>query len=157
MRRTENSYGVCHSGKTGPLKCNKGFTVRARLTQARHWCGESLALVADQIPVEECEDKIGSVFAKEDPDTWVYGVYPGSIGGGKYYCRNLKITSVGFGKLSQDDPITITYNKVKRTVQFKSSKFDLYQENLPEGVDFCLACCFYYNAAEIELEILEWE
>ena len=61
MRKTENDED-CPSGKTGPLKCNKGFTVRARLTQAREgwdtWDFENLALVADQIPVEECKDKL---------------------------------------------------------------------------------------------------
>ena len=84
----------------------------------------------------------------------MYGVYPGSSYYGIYYCFNLKITSAGSGQLPKDDPITITYNKVKRTVQFKSSKFDLYQENLPEGVDFCLACSFWGLTAAIELEIL---
>ena len=98
---------------------------------------------------------MNSVFAKEDPDTWVYGVNPGNRFDPKRYCYNLKITSAGSGQLPQDDPITITYNKVKRTVQFKSSKFDLYQENLPEGVDFCLVCCFGYYANKIELEILD--
>ena len=60
MRSTENIFGKYNSGKTGPLKCNKGFTVRARLTQAAEdwttWCNEDLALVADQIPIEECCD-----------------------------------------------------------------------------------------------------
>ena len=147
MRMTENRHFP--SGKTGPLKCNKGFTVRARLTQAAEgrntWCDEYLALVADQIPVEECNNKLNSVWLKEDPDTWVYGVWPGKpFGGPKAYCFNLKITSAGSGRLPKDDPVTITYNKVKRTVQFKSSKFDLYQENLPEGVNFCVACVFRY-------------
>ena len=33
MRMTEDD-NYLRSGKTGPLKCNKGFTVRARLTQS---------------------------------------------------------------------------------------------------------------------------
>ena len=68
----------CSSGKTGPLKCNKGFTVRARPTETLRffsdvpgadgvmrppWQGKVFALVADQIPVEECRNKLFSVHA----------------------------------------------------------------------------------------------
>ena len=60
MRSTEEADYDDPSGKTGPLKCNKGFTVRARLTQAAEgrtsWSTETVALVADQIPVGEYSD-----------------------------------------------------------------------------------------------------
>ena len=61
MRRTEYA-GSYHSGKTGPLKCNKGFTARARLkTPARGkslWLHEWVYLIDAKVPVWKCWNKI---------------------------------------------------------------------------------------------------
>ena len=89
-------------------------------------------------PVKQCWNKIASVWNKEDPGTWAYAVMPGHRNSNHNF--NLKtIINQKVGRISQDESVTVTYDKEARTVRFTSSYFDLYQTGLPEDVDFCLA------------------
>ena len=81
-----------------------------------------------------------------------YGVAPGDC----ERTYNLKVNSSRRGQLWHINDITLIYDKLARTVQFKSHMFDLYQDNLPEDVDFCVMCAFD-SKAEVELEILTIE
>jgi len=148
------------TAKTGPLKCRKGFTARARLKTPWEgkstWWNEFVYLIDAKVPVGECRDKIISVFNKEDPETWAYGVYHG---GNNYpYSHNLKTTSIESNKrLPQSEPVIIKYDKEKREVRFTSAHFNLYQTDLPEEVDFCIAVNMASYGNEIEIELLSIE
>ena len=114
MRRVPEDNHCGRIAKTGPLKCRKGFTARARLKTPRRgkstWYNETVYLIDAKVPVGECEDKINSVYNKEDPDTWAYGVYPGGSNGVIKY--NLKTTSnESTEPLPQSEPVIIKYDK----------------------------------------------
>ena len=68
MRST--GYGDL-TGKTGPLKCDKGFTARAVLKTPRvgesTWFAEKVYLIDAKVPVWDCDHQIESVWKKEDP------------------------------------------------------------------------------------------
>ena len=138
---------------TGPIKCHKGFTARARLkTPARNqstWYWEFVYLIDAQVPVGECKSKLPSVRNKEDPGTWAYGVLPG-----KNYRYNLKKASLSStDELPQHEPVDIKYDKELRRVDFTSKHWKYYQEDLPEGVDFKLAVSMC-RCTEVEIEFL---
>ena len=79
---------------------------------------------------------------------------PGKVGGVRKY--NLKTTSIETTeRLPQSEPVIIKYDKEKREVRFTSAHFNLYQTDLPEEVDFCLAVSIYGGTIEIELLSME--
>ena len=157
MRSTDDGF---KTGKTGPLKCRKGFTARARLKtpvkDKSTWRYEYVYLIDAKVPVGECRGKIESVYNKEDPDTWAYGVWPGTYQNS--YSFNLKTTSIEkYASLPQSEPVIIKYDKEKREVRFTSAHFNLFQTDLPEEVDFCLAVTIGGYGFEIEIELLSLE
>ncbi len=140
---------------TGPIKCHKGFTARARLKTPvpghSTWFDEYVYLIDAQVPVGECFDKIRSVFRKEDPGTWAYGVFPGNPTPN----HNLKTASLSStDSLPQHEPVDIKYDKELRRVDFTSAHWKYYQEDLPEDVDFKLAVSMCYTPTEVEIEFL---
>ena len=115
--------------KTGPLRCRQSFEAIARLKVAAPggstWWGEYIALVHSGILLGVVDSTLRSLWMKEDPGTWAYGVHPGDED--SKYSSNLKTKlNKKAGYLPMNVPVTITYNKEDRTVRFSSSYFELY-------------------------------
>lgn len=68
-------------GKTGPIPCGKegGFKIRVRLIKpfedTNNWYRTMVALVDSRIPVGECGGKLYDLTWKEDPKSWLCGVW----------------------------------------------------------------------------------
>ena len=66
--------------RTGFIPCENGFTAEVRiLTPCRYctdWSGNRLALITDQVPLDELYWKYLEVRRKEDSSIEVYGLYP---------------------------------------------------------------------------------
>ena len=116
-------------GKTGPIHCPNGFKAEVRLIKPcgvdNDWYGTILALMAHQIPVDQCRKKFYSLRNKDDPEALVYGLYPQD-----QYRFNLKGDSNG-SHIPRDEPIIINYSKKDQTVSFTSKTFDFSQTGLP--------------------------
>ena len=113
------------TGKTGPIKCDGGFTVRFKLIEPQPgkdiWINAQVFLHSSQYPVDD--DLIGyinSVENKEDPNFRLYGT------SGYTLTFNLKTKTKGADRLSKDETIELTYLKKEGKVRFVAKTFDFY-------------------------------
>ena len=116
------------AGKTGKIPCLNGFTAEVRLITPAEWkddwyCGTTIFLAADQIHIDDCDDRLRSLRGKDDdPSAMVYGF---DCNGRKRY--NLKETSQSLSLgILRDDVLTIRYSKQDQTVNFACLTLDYF-------------------------------
>ena len=117
---------------SGPIECTKGFKVQFKLLKSypgyNDWVNTFVYLIDSRIPVDQHYAKMDSVYNKEDPSVYAYGVYEYS----NTPCNLKKITSGSH--LSYTDPITLEYKKEAQTVTFTSKKFNYSQTGIPKDI-----------------------
>ena len=63
---------------SGPIECTKGFKVQFKLLKPypgrNDWTSTYVYLIDSTIPVDQHENKLGSVHNKQDPSVYAYGV-----------------------------------------------------------------------------------
>ena len=83
---------------------------------------------------------IWKVYKKEDPNFLAYGIR---------YCShdpcNLKTKSKKKGYLSAKEPIYLEYDRDLHTVTVSSSKFEFYQEKIPEEKTYAIGVKLTYK------------
>ena len=109
FRCTNDNWGD-YSGRTGRISCPNGFKAEIRLVtpEIGNWNYMCLALVADEIPVDQCIDKLTSFKmdgSQTDPNALVYGMYC------DLWRHNLKEKSTTADHLNLKDTVLLTYNK----------------------------------------------
>ena len=71
----EHNVGL---GKTGPIKCLRGFRARVLLIKTwggeEDWFGAAIWLAGEGLGLEDSLQKLISLQNKEDPNTKLYGV-----------------------------------------------------------------------------------
>ena len=70
------------------------------------------------------------------------------------YLANLKTHRRDDDNLTAEDPVTVTYSKVDRTVKFTSKNFEYSQENLPEK-EFAMAIELIEEGQETQIKFLK--
>ena len=109
--RNDLDDGWYRSGKSGPIKCDKGFKVRFDLVKPcpnwSNWGWTYIILADSKIPVHQLRNKAYSLCRKEDSSVHVYGVCLAD----NRPCNLKKDSSTG-KELPDSSPITMEYDRM---------------------------------------------
>ena len=141
------------SGKSGPIKCDKGFKVRFDLVKpvpgSSNWNDTYIILADSKIPADQLWHKADSLDDEEDSSVHVYGVCRSN----NYPCNLKKDSSTG-KQLPHSSPITMEYDRMAQTVRFKSSEFTYSQTGLPKDITFAIGVTLGENPQEMDVTFL---